>query len=92
MTAKEKDKYSDIKLGIAVVLFLLSFAGSVGSYFKTTYDIKYELQAAMRDWDKSLRMELRALYATKEETKFQHEKLEQIQKDIDSIHQKLDNL
>ena len=30
MTAKEKDKYSDIKLGIAVVLFLLSFAGSVG--------------------------------------------------------------
>ena len=77
---------------ISVALFLLSFASAIGSYWKTTYDIRHELSEAMHDFSSKFRDEMRIMYATKEETHFQYKTLVKIEQDVSSLHEKIDRL
>lgn len=88
-TQKIKENF-DIKTSIYLILFLINFGGSVGSYFKTMADIKTELSIARYEQAEKLRNEFRQLYVSKDEARFIQQSLAEIKAQLSHITQKLD--
>jgi len=75
----------------SVAMFGFSILGAVLSYFKTTTDMRHDLERSIYRATEKIRDEMRLQYATKEETKFQHESLVEIKTALKEINLKLEN-
>lgn len=77
---KEKPPLN-IQLLISVGMFVISMSGAIGGYYKSIYDIRKEIN----EEGKEIREEIKANYATKEETKFIQSAILEMKADIKDI-------
>jgi squalene cyclase len=75
---------------IAAAMFGISMLGAAASYFKAMSDVRNEIQVSIGALAEKLRDETRSQYATKEETRFQHEILIEIKSQLKELNMKLE--
>lgn len=80
----------DPKDWISLAMFILAMIGAAGTYFKTMSDMRHETQTQFSEFGEKIRREIREQYATKEETRFQHDTLDEIKQQLRDLNQKLE--
>ena len=88
----EQEKFIDLKMWVNIGMFGLAIVGAIGSYFKTTGEIRQEIQISrqnflelLADNTEKLRLEMREQYATKESAAFVNNSLTEIKSDLKEI-------
>lgn len=91
------DSALHIRDWVSVGMFGLAIMGAIATYFKTMSNMRHEtqiqfsaFQKEITEFGKELREEIRSQYATKEETRFQHETLLDIKDQLKYLNAKLE--
>lgn len=85
-------KFVDLKMWLNIGMFGLAICGAIGSYYKTTSEIREEIQTARQNFletltqnNEKMRAEMRDQYATKESSSFVNASLQEIKSDLKEI-------